>query len=397
MGKSVFLATNARGMISGIQIERLRAELGRFSLSLDGPFSDKGGAVAELARTIQAGYDSGDVPSIVKASLLPQNSLPPDAPWSERSVLDVPFIVRRLPKCGWQDYPESAGAVAGAPAVEFNGGLARDVGAAELTILAVSVLRTLGVACHFSLAHCPISQCEALLGPGTYVVPATVPSIILPMGNDLGRMSLISDHTGLFSTFEPAFVEVLDNEAVLSSIRLRNAMEHAKTLMADLAKHEPLFPGEAELRCRQVGHMLHDAMSLWALSEAQKDSALAITLCRLAGIKSYRETKGEPIIANMTDPRRHIHVASSVMLCEELGQMMDASPDTDAAQGVVEFMCATLRHGCCMPQFNEYISRWIPMINGHLHPVSECRDCDGGKADETGGPGKGGRPGKAVH
>ena len=370
MGKSVFLMPDTGKAMAAAQMRRLKQELGRYSLSLEGPFSDRGGEVETLARCVQAIARASEstVLAAARASLKPQNWLPEDALPLERSLLEIPFIVDGPRKRGWRKYPENAGAVASAQAVEFQGFQARPTEPTEITMLAVSVLRMLGVECHFSISHCSAFQPDG--------VPTTMPMIILPAGDDFGFATLLHNQVGFFSKYPPAFFEVLDNDALLSLIKLRDACRHARALMADMARHELGSDDEPALRSMHIGHMLYEGTRLWELSDAQAEAAYARKLFGLdekSGPRSYRETKGRSAVNIITDPRRHIQMASSVMLCEELRRMMDASPSMDVTQaGFLEFTQATFRHTCCMPQFEEYVSGPMHMMNGHLHPASEC-------------------------
>ena len=363
MGKSFFIVpTASEGAISA-QVGRMRRDI---CLKPDGPFSERGEAVDRIADQVrERAKRSGD--SEVETaiiSLAPQNRICDD---SQRSTLDVPFILGTAPHGGWQDFPESAEAVASIRAVKFNGGGARSTGAPELTMLALSVLRRLGVECYFTLCTCSAQPHSTTTDTGAGFEGQIVPIITAPTDSGI-ELSSIASPSEFFSVYPVVALEVLDDDAFLSYIKLQNAFWHARTLMSDMAD-----PGLTEairaLRCIQIGHTLHEGMTLWTLFDAQSDLSIARNAFgerRIRGMDSFRRIVGQGIVQTMTGLKEHTMAAASAMLPEKIMQKVVAEEEASDIMRLLD----TLVHPSVQP-FREYV-RSIPMMSAHTHPVSGC-------------------------
>ncbi len=361
MGKSVFFGPSKEKDAQIKQMRKLRDKFGLDSLKLDGPFLDKSGAAAKIAAQVQSWTEDSPRDNVIQTAvrtLLPQNKLPGNLPSDCRSRLEIPFIAGTAPG-GWQKrYPEIAGETASAGAVEYNGGLARPAGAVALTTLAMSVLRMLGVECYFSQCTCIPNIPEEALPAGTeativlHVLPLrTAPIIIVPDGPRPRQLSLIPDY-GFFSNVTNLSFEVLDSDALMALIKLHNARRHAMALMTDLMNYLPGSDEERTSRAVRIGHMVHEGVSLWKLSDAEEDLGSAR---KLFGpyehqLNSARYDLEDDIVHAITCLERHAEVAALVMRTEDF-------------------------HG---PPFTDYMDL-ARLMNEHLHEASECNADSGGE------------------
>ena len=151
-------------------------------------------------------------------------------------MLDVPFI---LPGGIWL-CPESAGETASADIVEYGSAEAREASVAALTMLAVSVLRRLGVESYFALYNYggrPVD--EELSNRHILFVSQTVPVIIAQAGPRTRIGSVLPGGLKSFLGIPPEAFEVLDEAALLSLIKIQNTYDDVEALMADIAGSTP--------------------------------------------------------------------------------------------------------------------------------------------------------------
>ena len=370
MGKSTYLITPAGPKSTNAQLRMLRDFLGH-GLGLEGPFADKDGAVAEIADRVRlaSGCIGLDPLNTTRIMLAPQNKL---AKGDYPSLLSVPFILSPGPERGWGEYPESAGEVASIKPVEYEGGMARPARTTELSLLAVSVLRTLRVEGYLSMAACTVPQIEERISkPGTISTGVIVPAIIWPSGRETRMFSVVPDHKGILAASTTTTLEVLDDDAILSIVKVKNAWRHAQSLMKDIANHENEFEGERALRSIQIGHMIHDGMSLWGMMDAQAD------LVRAKGIfgpdnldldMSFRERVVQSLVRTMTNPEQHAMAAGIVMLPEEIKLKIR---ELEGSSNIFGFLNSIAEHPAAL-LLGEYFRSTFTM-NEHIHPVSECK------------------------
>ena len=249
MGRSVYVLPRARDKPISDQLRRLRDEFGHCSLKLDGPFADSYDSVAKIVEHVQRRMRSEgmDEVSATVLTLLPQNLVPGDSLLSGSSMLDVPFILDMQPGMV-RGYPESAGEAALVPSIGFQGGLAREIDPSSITILAVSMLRRLGRECYFSIYNCESSATDE-----THDIDMNVPAILLPEDRGMNMASVVPMPI-VSKTSYPPFLEVVDEDALLSVIKLNNAYQHAHALMADMAGHGIKSYGERTSRSVRIGH-----------------------------------------------------------------------------------------------------------------------------------------------
>ena len=352
MGKSVFLLPRANDDAVRIQMRKVREELGP-GLKLEGPFSDKAGAVTGIAdrmRSIVSGTEHRMRAAMI--NLMPQDCVHGNFPHSK---LDIPFIMSTGPHRGWVDYPESAGAVASIGTVEFGNGEARRVDIIELTMLMISVLRMLRIECYYALSTCSEPK---LRDDGLSLAGFTMPVIIIPNGPSFGLASAIPEQIKLFSVLPPDSFEVLDEDALLCLIKLQNAYKHAEALMKDIAAHEPR--PEGELRSIRIGHMVSEGRSLWAMPDAIHANGDPV---------SARVKFEKGIVRIMTSIPQHTWIAASVMFPEEIREIMHKSAGGRLAKPA-ELLDAISRQPST-PAFMRYI-KLTRVMKEHLHAKSEC-------------------------
>jgi len=373
MGKSAYLFTPAKHRSVHAQLRKLRDDLGQ-GLRLEGPFSDNDGAVADIATHVRAVSLFSRISPIdaTALTLRPQNRLPEGL---RPSLLKMPFILEPGQEGGWRNYPESAGGVASRSGVEYNGGWARPAGASELNILAVAVLRALDVECHLSRAVCHVPEIdERITRAGGISAGVLVPAITCISGSESRMLSIVPEHMAYLGNSSLTSFEVLDSDAVLSVIKLRNTLRHAKALMLDVARHEERFDGERSLRFIRMGHMLHEGMTLWTMRDAKADLASARGIFgpgKLEGVMSFREMIGRDVVRTLTNPVAHARSAASLMLPKELLRRLgDYAQNGSRILTVSEFLDMISKEPA-MAMFGEYVLS-TPIINEHMHAASTC-------------------------
>ncbi len=379
MGRSVYLIAPANARSMHAQLRRLNDQFGEQNLKLEGPFADKDGAIADIADRVRmvSRFNSIDLINATMVMLKPQNKLPKD---EQPSLLDAPFIADSLPLDGWQSYPESAGETASRGAVEYEGGWARIAEPTDLNVLAVSVLRRLKVECYFAMAVCRIPD-ETVTRAGIQSGGIILPAIIWPSGSETRTFSIIPKDNDILAASSSTSFEAMDDDAILSLITLKNAHKHAKSLMADIAKRQQAFEGERPLRCMEIGHMVHNAVSLWTLPEAQEDIGRAKGMLgpgKLEGIESVRERIGQSLVRTITDPKTHAMAAAAVMLPEDLRLRVRGYAEGKTSMNLLKFLETVSNHPAMSP-FREYLSLSFGM-NDHLHHASECKASKGATA-----------------
>ncbi len=372
MGRSVYVLPRARDKPISDQLRRLRDEFGHCSLKLDGPFADSYDSVAKIVEHVQRRMRSEgmDEVSATVLTLLPQNLVPGDSLLSGSSMLDVPFILDMQPGMV-RGYPESAGEAALVPSIGFQGGLAREIDPSSITILAVSMLRRLGRECYFSIYNCESSATDE-----THDIDMNVPAILLPEDRGMNMASVVPMPI-VSKTSYPPFLEVVDEDALLSVIKLNNAYQHAHALMADMAGHGIKSYGERTSRSVRIGHELHAGISAWTVSEAKEDIEDAAGMFGPGNrLSSIRESVEQCIVRIMTTAPLHAMAAASAMLPKEIvGEIEMFVGSQSKKVDFFQFLDSLSDHPS-IAQFKEYFRSTFTM-NEHIHPVAECRSIRG--------------------
>ncbi len=367
MGRSLFLLPAAGNISLRAQIQRLRDGFGHDSLKVEGPFADKDGAVAELVEHVRARARGGGISEsdALMCTLLPQDILPEGYPKEEASMLEVPFVLKHQHMGAKREYPESAGEIASVDALAFGQDAARPVTPTGLTVLGVSVLRRLGVECYYSTYTCYVD--EESSGKVEFVMPI----IAAPKVNGLRMISMCPIPASTLSS-SPPHLEVLDDDALLSAIKLENAYLHAKALMLDIAGGRPGSGLERVLRAMQIGHTLHEGKTIWAVRDAQEDVGSAKEILGPGtDLDSLRVRYEKDVVLTLTEPPRHILKAASVMLPEDIAQGVASFVEAeDKMAGLLDFLDTVSWHNA-IPAFNSYLKSTSTM-NEHMHTGSEC-------------------------
>ncbi len=166
----------------------------------------------------------------------------------------------------------------------------------------------------------------------------------------------------------PLSFEVLDGDALISLIKIKNAFLRATRLMKGIANGAPA----AERAAMDIGHMLHEGTTLWTTDQAMESTRSSIGFFG-SGERSARLEIEESIVYAMTCPGHHLMAAACAMLETEamtdffrsigyvnhIDGWIDAwafmnTPDTPAFRPLKEYMKLAL------------------VMNEHLHPASEC-------------------------
>jgi hypothetical protein len=367
MARSLFLVCSDRKKVNRLQFRRLGNRLGEQSLGLSGPCADRIGAVEVIAddvrKRLKSGTDMDPVESAVSA-LTPWN-----LPSKRDSWLKVPFIIGK--GCQALD----AGSVASSEPVEFEGGSTRVTDLEELTLLALGVLRRLGVESHYSYMHFGsddpvVKLAKQLMQEG---VPIISPCILVP-GKDPRLVTLVPPYGMQFSQATPnSALEVLDDDALLSLLKIKCARTSSMELMEDVAEREAEFPDEGGFRARAIGHLLYSGMSMWRPEDAARSVTEAAELLSLdkGRLQSIRQVYEMTHVNNIMSPALHGYEAAGVIICEEIldevsNMLMSGTID-------LKQLYRDLPSHSCLERYMMYMDL-AAAINSHIHPMSECDD-----------------------
>lgn len=348
----MFLVSSKKPLLQRAQFKRLRDYAGDSALLLNGPFSDNLEMIAGLTDKVKErmcvhGHPAG----AALATLSPQN-----IKTAEKSWLPVPFIIDEMADNLSND---SAGFIACTSKTTFNGSSVIPVGLDELTLLSAAVLRRLNVPCLYSYAH---------------TEKFCMPSILIPDKNPQ-IISFFPPFVREFSgTDEVRYLEVLDDSAILSIMRLKAAGRQALILLKEFYENADFFQNEVTLRAIGIAHVLYQGDFDWTLKEAHKS------------VETAREMFGQPskeltsirIVAESTIshwikcPNCHILKAADLMLCENAKKTVETFirklPLADISD--IRKMLNSLDSHDCVQKLQKYMH--VPAtIAEHRH--SECR------------------------
>jgi hypothetical protein len=378
MARSLFIQNSERPAVLRAQFRKLKDDLRDSGTMLDGPFQDQSGAIAKLSDDVGSRMKFGAHNSIVGAAIATLS--PQNLPGGERSWLKVPFIVTPYSPPG---ICESAGRVANVEPGMAGSTPVRAVDMEGLTLVGVAVLRKLGFPAHFSYMHFDMEnpKLKALRS-----MPWLVGSI--PVGEPVPTILAMSPEPE-FLTFLPPYAiplpthnavagfEVLDDAAVLSLMRMKLAYEQSISLMREIAAQALEPEGDGTRKAMGIGHLLHDAASIWTLPDASHDLASATSFinpksCSLE-MESVRMWAESRYAHNLQCRAHHSLLASEVMLSDEAKRMISdvlRQAVHDGSNDSVEIP-VSLRDLECVPKLLAYLEL-SETLRGHLHARKDC-------------------------
>jgi hypothetical protein len=377
MGKSVFMVPFRNNREERAAARRIRSELGN-GLGLDGPFTDRDGAVAKIAEHVRENANRaypGDMVFSTVAALMPQDRLPDGCPCEKRSRLGIPFIKGREPKNGWQDYPENAGEVASATAVKFKKGSARRTSAIEHTVLGVSVLRRLGIESYFCLFD--LEQQMVMTHMGIAMLGVSVPMIAMPKNEGIEYTTVFPAKFGAQALANLASMEALDEGATLAYVKMHTVSRQTGTIKHDIKDGRLEF---GDVRAMEAGHTIFETSSLWSIEEARAEierAKGALGERRIDGQVSMRERMERGIMHMYKCPSCSVSTAANEMLGElfmvDPENLLDPETHGRDSPTVAEMIAAveSVSQNPGVPKFREYVET-IDLARGHLHSVSGC-------------------------
>jgi hypothetical protein len=368
MGKSVFLMPSKNKMFNRTQLRKIRDEI-KNGLLLEGPFSDWNGAVKDLAEQIKSRIKFGhtDIANEVFSSLVPQN-LPKCA--KRESRLSVPFLFGNNTSDPFSS-KHCSGEIASSPTIDYNDGLVRVADYDELTLLSVSVLRSIDIECYYTILHFEGSSLQKLIGiPETDPHLLKRPCVVIPRN---GTLSLGVLYPPFYH--EPiSSMEVLDTDAIASLIFLKQAKASALSLMDDMDRREPDFPNEGEMRSIQIGHTIFEGEKLWTPEDLEWSLSLASSMFSaefVSCLESMRDVVEKEYSHMIRCPTCHSSIAAEKLLC--------AQAKREIKEGINELVdtvdlfkaLALLNNHECENRYKRYMQFALAM-NEHIHSPSEC-------------------------
>lgn len=355
MVKSTFLMNSRRESVRKLQFRKLRDDTGDSGLLLEGPYSDPGEGVAKLAHCVKKRMRTVSNPiAATLATMAPQNMRGPEV-----SDLRTPFVVHEA-----VDMPsvDCAGHIIKCPFVEFEGKQAKAIGIDELTMLATTVLRHLGISSLYSyalyrekgiavpaiLAHDPRPQLLVM-----------IPPFVLDLQTDQGI----------------SHIEVLGQDAALAMMKFKKTQSSAKKLMIDIASRSQLYKEEGLHRAMDIGHTLHEAEQLWDLPDAEESRVRIRELLNLGeetALESMRDV-AEASTHWLKCIPCHAMKANEEFLCDRAKVLLTKSAMELLLYGpaaLAETM-ASLENHTCLQNLNRYAS--VPeTILAHYHDENQC-------------------------
>lgn len=369
-------------------MRKLRDELGGKSLSLEGPYADRGEAIAQIVDGVKTRVKLSPHDKVMATllTICPQNT----PVKTESSWLREAFIFHRL-RHEESTARDSAGVVASLPTIEHGGDQVRVADFEELTMIGVAVLRRLGIPSHYGILHFEphyvnaIAQLYALLRlplPEGAILESR-PCIVL--SDEKHRIAKVVPPSVIDEPIggQVTALEVLDGDALTSILRMRHALGCTNQLILDVAKRGPEFLGEGPLRARYVGHTLFEAMNRWTHADANADLLMALQMMgRGRGeVKSIRTEAESEYAHPVACPACHIRRAASAILCEAAKIELDAVEPMEGAHemtqqvvvDLVKKLVEIVKDHTCIGRLSVYTSLMGTII-GHIHPPSECED-----------------------
>ncbi|NYZ73868.1 hypothetical protein H0O00_01875 [Candidatus Micrarchaeota archaeon] len=374
MSRSLFVLNSERKTVIALQLRKAKDELRTYGLGLEGPYADRRGSILGISREVKHCMEDGTIRSPIAAAiaaLTPQNM-----PGSQRSWLEVPFVVERVSSTDC----DSAGAVACAKIIEAESGRYRAADLESLTMIGVAVLRRLGVPAffayhHFDPAHPKMVQLEKLAAIlGLQDAAQTPMPSILVMEKTPVLCGFASPH---MMSWPPApwvaGLEILDDEALLALMRIKSAYLYVKSLMRDIASNRVESRDEGDLRAMAIGHLLHRGVVSWPLAEAEKSVADAKALIGSEQTITSMRHVAQTAVHNITCPLHHTMMANEIILSGDARKIA-----RDAVMGALEGQVISMSRLAemlsdqeCFPKIIAYIALSQKMRE-HMHAQKDC-------------------------
>ncbi|MEW6722918.1 MAG: hypothetical protein AB1324_06675 [Candidatus Micrarchaeota archaeon] len=376
MGSSRFMLSAGKNDSLKAQYREVKDAFGDAALMVSGPYRDAGRRVEGIAEDIRSSmkwqFFRRPIDATM-AALSPRNMFP-----RGKTALEVPFALSSRPL---HTACDSAGDVAGAETEWMEGKAHRVVDLASLDLLAVAVLRRLGIPSLLAYAHPDRSDPAVVMldtiaaATGQQGVRSTPCIIALEREpvilNFIPPFSLELGSSGWVHS-----VEALDSDAVLSIMRLRSAHRHARKLMGQVADGALLSIAEGRILSASIAHTLFDGIGLWSCGEAE-GAARAAGRARHGrdGVVSIRELAESEHVHTLTCPIHRAIEASGAILCES------AKEELSAALGAVirgervpqEELSLVMSSHPCVLRLAEY-GKIAESMDAHMHPAKGCED-----------------------
>jgi hypothetical protein len=378
MGRSVFILNSPKPGAEKIQFRKLRDEFKSKRLGISGPFGDSGNALAELTQHVEKqmeAMDGGSPLNATIAALAPQNT------WAVgSSLLPVPFVLSD----SYSDHSiirDCAGAIASTLPVVKEDTMFREISHDHLELLTVAVLRRFGVDCHYAFMHPDQSSplirvfdsLRAALGQASI---APLPCVLV-MGETPEVYTMKAPFIPLaLSHASGLALEVLDDNAALSLLKMDVAITSCESLMRDVAMRAPSVDGELHIRAIATGHALHTAMLLWTPEEARQgllDSASLLNMETPEDMFSVRDRLERTAVHKLVCSECHETAATYVM---SRAVLLDVLKDT--VKSGEQYMLSAEQANAILAQtdFSEKLQTYMSLaatMNQHVHPASECK------------------------
>ncbi|MDD5172165.1 MAG: hypothetical protein PHF60_03965 [Candidatus ainarchaeum sp.] len=387
MGRSIFILGSEKRGADKVQVRKFRDEFRSKGLGVSGPFADSHDALAELTDHVKKDMSARGVSPIdaTLSALVPRNA------WgSGASSLQVPFVVT-------DSYSEDnivrdcAGAIASSAPVMRDGTAFREISPVHLELLTVAVLRRLGMECFYAVMHpdhsSPITQifdglaarigtgsvspmsCVLVVGKNPEIYSMRVPFVSLP---------LVSAETLSIA------LEVLDDDATHSLLKLEVAVESCVTLMHEVATKQQSFDGEWSTRAIAIGHTIHAAKVLWTpeeISQGIVDASDLLSIPAPDGLSSIGDSSEGTVFHPLNCLPCHAKTALATMLpivtidaIKGMGGLPEGVQMLSEGAYVLppDETHKLLEQSGFSEKFGTYMSL-VETMGAHIHQMDECR------------------------
>ncbi|MBU0532137.1 hypothetical protein KKB44_01455 [Candidatus Micrarchaeota archaeon] len=369
MGRSVFILRSPKEGQNKAQFRKLQDELGAYSLKLEGPCSDKNGAVAELIEGVRERMRCIAHPvGATLATLTPRNM-----PSSEASWLREPFLIV-------QDGIDelTAGSIACSNSIDYQGDSVKPVNVEQLTLVGLSVLRRLGIDSFYSYVHIDSNHPVVLAVKqlSGFNVHTSTPCIFLP-GENPYLVSFFPLRIMPYPSLSRGFpLEVLDDDAVFSLLKIKQAHRAARSLIGDVKANSVELQNEGELRAMVIGHLLFEGASSWTMVEAKYGIKILDALFGSdhKDLRSVREKVDETQVHDLVCPISHSTMAAREILCATLKQqLLDTFSQAEITLDNLKKLAERLPNHACIGKLFTYL-HFANIMQEHIHPKQACKD-----------------------